>query len=194
MRVRDRRRVGGQPAGRVQQRDQVRADHAVHRVGEAQAQLLAEMVAQGAGARRRSRRCRARRRRSCDCRRGPRSDRQRGRRRRRRRDRRSSAWSAIERRRRLGRQRVGARRIGRIGRRVGARARSGRARRARRSAVRRVSSRSSSGLRSSSSSTNGVDLDIGVLQQLDRLTQLRRHDQRLALAKSRRGPIAMYRD
>ncbi len=33
----------------------------------------------------------------------------------------------------------------------------------------------------------GVDLDIGVLQQLDRLTQLRRHDQGLALAQVETG-------
>ena len=46
-----------------------------------------------------------------------------------------------------------------------------------------LSSRSSSGLRSSSSSTKLADLDIRVLQQLDRLTQLRRHDQCLGLAQ-----------
>ena len=43
------------------------------------------------------------------------------------------------------------------------------------------SSRSSNGLRSSSSSTIGVHLEIGELQQLDRLPQLRRHHQRLRL-------------
>ena len=42
---------------------------------------------------------------------------------------------------------------------------------------------SSSGLRSSSSSTKAVKLDVGELQELDRLLQLRRHHQGLALAQ-----------
>ncbi len=44
----DRLRIGGQPAGLAEQGDQVGTDHPVHRVGEIQPQLLAEVVAQGA--------------------------------------------------------------------------------------------------------------------------------------------------
>ena len=51
-----------------------------------------------------------------------------------------------------------------------------------------LSSRSSSGFRSSSSSTKLGDLDVGELQQLDRLTQLRRHDQSWVWRRSSRGP------
>ena len=47
-RIGDRRGLRGQPPGRAQQRDQVRADHAVHRIVERQPQLLAEIFAQRA--------------------------------------------------------------------------------------------------------------------------------------------------
>ena len=47
----------------------------------------------------------------------------------------------------------------------------------------RASSRCSRGLRSSSASTIGLELEVGELQQLDRLLQLRRDDQALALPK-----------
>jgi hypothetical protein len=46
--LRDRPRISGQPAGGAQQGDQMRPDHAVHHVGKIQPQLLAQVVPQGA--------------------------------------------------------------------------------------------------------------------------------------------------
>ena len=45
----DRRRRRGEPAGRAEQGDQVRADHAVDGVGEAEPKLLAEMLRASCG-------------------------------------------------------------------------------------------------------------------------------------------------
>ena len=47
-RVGDRRGIRRQPPGRAQQRDQMRTDHPVDRIGERQPQLLAEIFAQRA--------------------------------------------------------------------------------------------------------------------------------------------------
>ena len=182
----DRRGIRGQPPGRAQQRDQMRADHAIDRIGKRQPQLLAEIIAQRApfighivdaafvgvevaraasAGDRRAQRCAIRHAAGVI----------------------GLGGIGIERRRHLGRQRVRLRELRRIRRLV--------------DPFRHLVRRGTLGVRQLGALValeqrvplqllldEARHLDVGILQQLDRLTQLRRHHQGLRLAKIEARP------